>query len=141
MRRKRFLVMILLLLFVVSGYLAFLSSSLQTAHMERLFTGYLMCRCCAGAPNGTAADGVDVLKSPEKHTVQCLKMPACVASGFGMMIKNKTGNYTFYRFDAKGSDLAYQNVICKTAKTDNLVVAVAGKFQNNQIILDNITEK
>lgn len=35
---------------------------------------------CAG--QGKTADGVNVLKHPEKHTVNCLRMYTCVKSGY-----------------------------------------------------------
>lgn len=141
MRKKGLLGIMLLALLVVSGYVAYISSSVRTAQIERMFTGYLMCRSCATAPLGIAADGVNVLKNPENHSVQCLKMPSCVASGFGMMIKNNHGNYTYYPFDQKGSDLAYQSIISKSIKKDNLMVTVTGKLQKGLIVADGIHEK
>ncbi len=94
---------------------------------------------CAG--QGEAEDGVNVLKHPEKHTVNCLRMYTCVKSGFGVFIKNNDGSFAYYKFNNKGSDLAYKNVVAKTAKADNLLVEVTGIIENNTISVSSITEK
>lgn len=104
------------------------------------YSGFLICRSCAESKNGLAMDGVNVLTNPERHTTACLKMQSCVLSGYGIMVKS--GNrYDFYPFDKKGSDLAYQQIVCRTAKADHLLVAVNGTIQNGVLTVNTIVAK
>ncbi len=102
------------------------------------YEGYLADVLCA--TRGTALDGADMTKHPEKHTVACLKEPPCVASGFGVLVKGKDDAYAFHKFDKKGSELAMQ-LINKTAKKDALSVEVTGQMKDGIINVDNIVEK
>ncbi|HTY26131.1 MAG TPA: hypothetical protein VMC85_23575 [Desulfomonilaceae bacterium] len=105
---------------------------------ETKYEGYLADALCAG--RGTALDGADMKKHPEKHSVACLKEPPCVASGFGVLTKGKDDNYTFHKFDKKGDELALE-LIKKTKKTDHLSVDVAGRLENGVLNVQSITEK
>ena len=102
------------------------------------YEGYLADVLCA--TRGTALDGADMMKHPEKHTVACLKEPPCVASGFGVLVKGKDETYAFHKFDKKGNELAMQ-LINKTAKKDSLSVEVTGQMKDGIINVDNIVEK
>src|SRR5208283_1345828 len=102
------------------------------------YEGYLADVLCA--TRGTALDGADMMKHPEKHTVACLKEPPCVASGFGVLVKGKDDAYAFHKFDKKGNELAMQ-LINKTAKKDALSVEVTGQMKHGMINVDNIVEK
>jgi len=102
------------------------------------YEGYLADVLCA--TRGTALDGADMMKHPEKHTVACLKEPPCVASGFGVLVKGKDDAYAFHKFDKKGNELATQ-LINKTAKKDALSVEVTGQMKDGIINVDNIVEK
>ena len=102
------------------------------------FEGYLADALCAG--RGTALDGADMLKHPEKHSVACLKEPPCVASGYGVMTKGAGDTYTFHKFDKKGDELA-QQVIGKTKKSDSLSVEVMGAMKDGIINVTGIAEK
>ena len=102
------------------------------------YDGYLADVLCA--TRGTALDGADMMKHPEKHTVACLKEPPCVASGFGVLVKGKDDTYAFHKFDKKGNELAMQ-LINKTAKKDALSVEVTGQMKDGIINVDNIVEK
>jgi hypothetical protein len=140
MRKQRYWgLFFLLIIGVLAGY--FLSQNIRTTagNTAKVYTGYLVCQMCAA--QGMAADGADVQKHPEKHTVNCLKMYTCVKSGFGIFIQSKDGNYTFYKFDKKGNDLAYENIVAKTAKSDNLLVRITGKLNGNSISVNAISEQ
>lgn len=141
MKRKLLLGLAFVLLVVLSGYAVYKTSPIGSNRIARIYTGYLVCQHCAGATQGMAQDGVNVLKNPEKHTVSCLRMPSCVASGFGIFLKKQDGNYTYFKFDKQGSDIAYKNIVCKTTKTDNLLVEVTGKIKSGIIVVNKIEEK
>jgi hypothetical protein len=68
-------------------------------------------------------------------------MPGCAASGFGIFMKTQDGPYTYYKFDKKGSDIAFKDIVSKTTKKDHLLVDVTGKLQNQTITVDRIVEK
>jgi hypothetical protein len=102
------------------------------------YEGYLADVLCA--TRGTALDGADMMKHPEKHSVACLKEPPCVASGFGVFVKGKDETYAFHKFDKKGNELAVQ-LINKTAKKDGVLVEVTGQLTDGIINVQNIAEK
>jgi hypothetical protein len=141
MKRKLLLGLAFVLLVILSGYVVYKTSTVGSGRIVRIYTGYLVCQSCAGAAHGMALDGVNVLKNPEKHSVGCLRMPSCIASGFGIFLKKQDGNYTYYKFNKEGSDLAYNNIVSKTTKADNLLVEVTGKMKSGIIVVNNITEK
>jgi len=92
------------------------------------------------ATRGTALDGADMMKHPEKHTVACLKEPPCVASGYGILTKGQDESYTFHKFDKKGNELASE-LIKKTPKKDQLWVDVTGQTKDGILSVDHIAEK
>lgn len=140
MKRKLFLGLSLLLIGGLCGY--FVSQTINvSSRSSQVYTGYLVCQSCAGADHAMAADGVNLLKHPEQHTVNCLRMYTCVTSGFGIFMRNSDGNYTYYKFDKKGCDLAYKNIVAITKKVDNLLVDVTGRMNGNIIRVNSISEK
>jgi hypothetical protein len=92
------------------------------------------------ATRGTALDGADMMKHPEKHTVGCLKEPPCKASGYGVLTKGQDGTFAFHKFDKKGNELALA-VIDKTKKSDNLSVEVTGQMKEGVISVNTVVEK
>jgi hypothetical protein len=92
------------------------------------------------ATRGTALDGADMMKHPEKHTVGCLKEPPCKASGYGVLTKGPDGTFVFHKFDKKGNELAL-GVIDKTKKSDNVSVEVTGQMKEGIIGVNSIVEK
>jgi hypothetical protein len=99
---------------------------------DHVFEQYLYDVHCA---NKAIADDGTVLRTfPEKHTVACLKKPACRTSGYGLIIRNKkTGSYNFYKFDAKGDELAIK-LLETTKKTDNMKIKATGTIDKGMII-------
>jgi len=111
----------------------FLSSPILAQMKSKDLTGYLSDVACA--TKGVAGDGANLSTHPEKHTVACMKMPACMASGFGILIKAKSGEYTFVKFDQKGNEMA-KKLLEATKKTDNMKIKVQG---TRMIEVANIT--
>jgi hypothetical protein len=107
---------------------------------DHVFEQYLLDVDCAN--KAITDDGTNLRTNPENHTVACLKKPSCMASGYGVIIRNKeTGKYDFYKFDEKGDELA-RKLLETTKKTDNLRIKVRGTIENNMIIkVKTIEEK
>jgi hypothetical protein len=105
-----------------------------------VFEQYLLDVDCANKV--ITDDGTNLQTNPENHTVACLKMPSCMASGYGVIIRNKeTGKYNFLKFDEKGDELA-RKLLETTNKTDNMRVKVRGTIDKRMIIkVKNIEEK
>lgn len=142
LKRIILLVLVFLLVALVTGIVIHQTQMTQT-NMNNVageYSGYLICRHCATAQNGMAMDGVRILKNPESHTAACLKMQECVSSGYGVMVKSGS-RYVFYTFDKKGSDLAYQQIVYRTTKTDHVLVTINGTIQNGVINVNTIAEK
>jgi hypothetical protein len=104
------------------------------------FTGYLVDQKC-GVLGIDIQDGTDLTKNPEKHTLSCAMMPGCLASGFGLFIKQTDGTYKFFKFDANGSKMAIDQIINKTSQQDNFLVDVSGTMSNNILAVSSITLK
>jgi hypothetical protein len=105
-----------------------------------VFEKYLMDVDCA---NKIIADnGTNLRINPENHTVACLKKPTCMASGYGVIIRNKeTGKYNFYKFDEKGDEIA-RKLLQTTNKTDKIQIKVRGTIENSMVIkVKSIEEK
>ncbi len=107
----------------------------QAKGME--FKGILSDAACWKA--GTAGDGADMKVSPEKHTVACLKMPGCEASGYGILMKDAAGKYEFTKFDAAGNTMAV-DLLKKTTKADNMTIKVMGTKEQGLIKVESIVE-
>ena len=134
---KDFLCIIGLTLVVAIG--AAIISNPSAADMQATkYEGYLADVLCA--TRGTALDGADMLRHPEKHSVACLKEPPCVASGFGILTKGTGDTFTFHKFDQKGNELALE-LIKKTQKKDSFSVEVTGQMKDGIINVTGIVEK
>ena len=107
---------------------------------DHVFEQYLLDVDCAN--KAITDDGTNLKTKPENHTVACLKKPSCMASGYGVIIRNKeTGKYNFYKFDEKGDEIA-KKLLETTKKTDNMQVKVRGTVDKNMIIkVKSIEEK
>lgn len=77
------------------------------------FTGYLSDKLCATidyASGQTNPDGINVLKTPEQHTIWCLLMPECKKSGFvvlGEALEEGNSTYPYairYELDGAGNE-------------------------------------
>jgi hypothetical protein len=100
--------------------------------------GYLADVLCG--QKGVSAFGSNLITNPEKHTVACMKMPPCEASGYGIYMKDaKSGKYVFYKFDEKGTELA-KGLLKNTKKANNMLIKVEGTLDEDTIIVENIIE-
>ena len=98
--------------------------------------GYLSDVMCAN--NKVSAGGFDLITNPEKHTVFCMKMPPCEASGYGIFIKNtQTAKYEFTKFDTKGTEFA-KKLLSNTEKKDNVKIQVTRTVDNGVLMVENI---
>ncbi|HBF38051.1 MAG TPA: hypothetical protein DDW50_12090 [Firmicutes bacterium] len=77
---------------------------------------------------------------PDKHTKECCLMKDCAASGYGIIVKQADGSFTFYKFDAKGHQLA-ADYLNKTAKKDNLTITVKGIWDGDILKVLSFAEK
>lgn len=128
-----------IILGLVVGFSATMAADPAAAEMQATkYEGYLADVLCA--TRGTALDGADMKKHPEKHSVECLKEPPCIASGFGVLTKGKDDTYGFHKFDKKGNEMAVE-LINKTKKQDNFSVEVTGHMRNGVIGVERIVEK
>ena len=114
----------------------FVASFAYAASQE--YTGYLSDVLCA--KNGKDPMGTDLTTHPEKHTLKCLQMPPCVASGHGIFIQGQGGKYAFTPFDKQGSDLAKAQIVDKTKKTDNLLITVKGEVKDGVLTVESLSE-
>jgi hypothetical protein len=94
---------------------------------EKEYKGYLSDVLCG--TNGKDPAGNDLLKNPDKHALACMKAEACAASGYGIFLKGKDGMYAFYKFDAKGSEMAKKNIVDVAKNKDNIKISVKGELQ------------
>jgi hypothetical protein len=79
------------------------------------------------------------VKDPTKHTKDCLLMPDCAKSGYGIDIKQKNATYKFYTFDPNGQKLV-KAYLSKTKKKDNITIIVTGSLNVTTIAVTKITE-
>ena len=129
---KKFMVTVFVFLAVL-----YLGSFLPVQAKAMEFKGILSDVACWTA--GKAGDGTDMKLNPEKHTVACLKMPGCMKSGYGIVMKDVEGKYEFYKFDAAGSKMAV-DLLNKTTKTDNMMITVMGTKEKDMIKVESIVE-
>lgn len=121
----------------VFGAALLLGSLLLAQGKAAEYTGILSDVRCWTA--GTAGDGTNMRTNPEKHTIACLKMPACEKSGYGIIMKDAAGKYEFTKFDPAGSKMAL-DLLNKTTKTDNMTIKVKGIMEKNMIKVESIVE-
>lgn len=95
---------------------------------EQEFKGILIEESCSGT------------EDPTTHKKECLLMPGCASSGYGIDVKQADGKYIFYKFDENGHNLAKQNIIDKTSKQDNITIVVTGIPEGNIIKVSAISE-
>ncbi len=89
-------------------------------------TGYLIDKCC----NGTT--------DPAKHTLKCLQMDSCAATGYGVLVQQTNGKFKFYKFDPKGHNLAVEYVKKATQK-DNITITVKGTWDGDILKVSSFT--
>jgi hypothetical protein len=84
--KKKFIVITAALFIITALSAAFLFAG------NEMFTGYLADNLCID--HGVAADGANMKTNPEDHTVHCALIEPCIDSGFAVMVKNGSGEFT-----------------------------------------------
>jgi hypothetical protein len=105
-----------------------LSEKIKEAPVVVELTGWLIDKCCSGTTD------------PVKHTLKCLQMESCAASGYGILVSQTNGSYKFYKFDPKGHNLAVEYVK-KSAKKDNITIKVKGTWDGDILKVSSFTER
>lgn len=109
------------------------------------YSGYLidnLCyQKCESAPSPTCApDGTNVITHPEEHTVACMLIEPCVASGYYLAKNTQAGGaeahyQAKFRLDAAGNAGALA-VLRGTATTKGLKVTVHGQNDGAGVIVN-----
>lgn len=120
-----------------------ISLTATAADKAETFTGYLSDVLCGSSGYLDGYKGnekFNLTVNPEKNTVMCLTMANCKATGYGIFIKQKDGKYKFYKFDKKGSDMAYNEILAKI--TNNMepapMIEVKGVMKGDAITVTSI---
>lgn len=111
------------------------SPSPSASNGLKTINGYLVDQKCGLA--GKDTNGNDMTAHPEKHTVKCLKTKSHADSGYGMEIRQSDGSFKFYKFDKASSNMLKRQIVDKTEKTDDILIAVRGTMNDD----DTITAK
>lgn len=120
-----------------------LSASAFAADKAGTFTGYLSDVLCgtSGYLDGYQGNEKFNLKvSPEKNNVMCLLMDNCRKTGYGIFIKQGDGKYAFFKFDKKGSDMAFGEVLSKMKNNMDPApkIEVKGSMKGDVIVITSI---
>ena len=94
---------------------------------QKAHVGYLIDMFCARQRKASESD------LGSKHTRNCLQMPICVRSGFGLLIRDRE----VIAFDAKGNRMA-QSLIDKTSRLGHLLVRVRGTISARELQVTDI---
>ncbi len=131
---KKVYLLIFLLGISVSGF---------SAEKMQTFTGYLsdvLCGSTGYLDGYKGNEKFNLTVNPEKNNVMCQTMENCKATGYGIFIKQKNGKYKFYKFDKKGSDMAYNEILAKI--TNNMepapMIEVKGVMKGDTITVTSI---
>ncbi len=124
---------------LVFGILSVFLFFIAAAASAKTYTGYAADNLCWSAKGHVAADGADLSKNPEKHTVMCLKNPPCAASGYGLLMKGSDGSYSFTKFDAKGNKMMAA-LLKATKRANGYYVQVKGVMVKNMMKVSDIKE-
>jgi len=100
--------------------------ALSTFAAETKVQGYLVDLACAAEDGQQAGFGA-------KHTKDCLLMPECVKSGYGVLTDDKK----VIRFDAAGNQKA-KEFIAGLTKQKDIKVGVTGTVNGNSIVVNKI---
>jgi len=101
--------------------------SLSLLAAPKTFVGYISDNSCGIAGKDTS--GVNLTVTPWKHTIDCMKSPASVKSGYGMFMPGITKkSFVYYTFDPNGSDMAKKYIIDKSKQNSAIMVKVIGSI-------------
>lgn len=122
MGKRSQLVFIALILFIVG------SVSVMAMEMDQEYQGWIIDKCCSGT------------KDPLSHTLMCLRMKSCAATGYGILVKQADGSLVFYKFDEAGHNLAVAYVN-RTARQNDVTITVTGVWDGDVLKVSTLQEK
>ncbi len=105
-----------------------LSEKIKEAPVVVELTGWLIDKCCSGTTD------------PAKHTLKCLQMESCAATGYGILVSQTNSSFKFYKFDPQGHKRAVEYVK-KTTKKDNIAITVKGTWNGEILKVSSFDEK
>jgi phosphoribosylamine-glycine ligase len=103
-----------------------LAASLSAFAADTTVKGYLVDLSCAAEDGQQPGFGA-------KHTKDCLQMPDCVKSGYGVLTEDKK----VIRFDAAGNEQAKKFIAALTKKND-VKVSVTGTRNGDSMTVGKI---
>jgi hypothetical protein len=113
----------------------FLAIAFTTANAAE-FKGYLSDALCG--TSGMDPAGNDLTMNPERHSIEIMRTPGCITSGYGIFIYNNNyKKFIFYKFDPAGSGMAKEQIVDKFNRSDNVAIVVDGEFMDNGTIKVN----
>jgi hypothetical protein len=104
----------------------FALAAISTFAADTKVSGYLVDLACAKADAGKPDWGA-------KHTKNCLQMPKCEASGYGIL----TSDDKVIRFDKAGNDEAKRFITAST-KNNDFKVTVTGVLTGDEMTVTKI---
>jgi len=100
-----------------------------TMGVKRAYPGYLTDNY--SGRRGKDKDGYDLFRNPARHSLVDIRSGS--ASGFGVFLRMKKGNYKFYPLDVNGTKMA-QDIIVNTNRKDNIYVVVKGSIGSDGVV-------
>jgi hypothetical protein len=133
-KKIRFIGMILVLLFGVvwigsNGRRAVTAVADDTPVKELELEGYLI-----------TAHSANEQGDPSKISKECIRMPECAASGYGISVRQVDGKFQFFKFDENGQKLAGE-ILVKTTKINGITVIAKGILAGNILKITSLVEK
>jgi hypothetical protein len=104
----------------------FAAASLSAFAADTTVKGYLVDLACAKEDGSKPDFGI-------KHTTDCLKMPDCVQTGYGVLTDDKK----VIAFDAAGNERA-KKFIAGLTKSSDIKVAVTGTRKGDSMTVNKI---
>jgi hypothetical protein len=104
----------------------FAATALTSFAADTTIKGYLVDIACAQEDGSKPGFGA-------KHTKQCLQMPECVTSGYGVLTDDKK----VIRFDKAGNDQT-KKFIAGLKKESDIKVAVTGAVNGDSMTISKI---
>ncbi len=104
----------------------FAAVSLSAFAADTTVKGYLVDLACSAEEGGKPDFGV-------KHTKNCLQMPDCVSSGYGVLTDSKK----VVKFDKAGNEQA-KKFIAGVNKSNDIKVSVQGEVKGDTMTVSKI---
>lgn len=96
---------------------------------EQEFEGYLITEHSANEHD-----------DPSMISKECIQMPECASSGYGISVKQADGKYRFFKFDGNGQERA-KEILAKTTKTNGIILIAKGIPEGETLKVAFLQEK